>query len=286
MVRELVTRNSIGKGREEGGHVGHCKNAWWSELKGRVSSTVVGRSGASGYMLQPWAFIRKGVQDAGVAGEGGRGKEIVMYVLWGGMLAESKDGKVTYEGGSRKCMVVKEGMGVEELMKMVREMTGTDMSEKKLWYSLKCDKEMFVAVEGDSDVNVIFEGNNKHDYLYVAGNGSPVRQAQESATQLARTGRKCNYGVEVGEEGGNEETTKEDDAGDEQAAEKRCDDVSKRKGSVDGNYNGVGERIEQKLADTYKKMGYIAAVEYYSFMLYEYSVELTNNCKLVVKLGQ
>ena len=50
--------------------------------------------------------------------------------------------------------------------------------------------------------------------------------------------------------------------------------------------NGVGERIEQKLADACKKMGYVAAIDCYSLMLCEYSVELTNNRKLVVKLGQ
>ncbi|KAJ8450566.1 hypothetical protein Cgig2_020203 [Carnegiea gigantea] len=255
------------------------------------------------------------------------GREIVMYVLWGEMLVENGDEKVTYEGGSRKCMMVKEGMGVEELMKMVREMTGSDMSDEKLWYSLKYDRKMLVAVEGDSDVKVIFKGNNEHRYMYVAGNSGPVKRAQDRAAQLVRSGRKCDDGVEVGEEGGNnqvglkrncrslgsegaelpasrlrlggdtiemldddeisvasedagdEETTKEDDAGDEQAAEKRCDDGNKRKGFADGNdvndnvghleklgkkmdkyktdilkwKNEVGERTEQKLADTYKK---------------------------------
>jgi len=33
--------------------------------------------------------------------------------------------------------------------------------------------------------------------------------------------------------------------------------------------NGVGERIEQKLADTYQKEGCIAVVECYSLMLRE-----------------
>jgi len=93
------------------------------------------------------------------------------------MLAESEDGKVTYEGASGKCMMVKEGMGVEEFMRMVREMTGSDMSEEKLWYSLKYDREMLVAVEGDSDVKVIFKGNDENGYMYVAGNGVPVRRA-------------------------------------------------------------------------------------------------------------
>jgi len=72
-------------------------------------------------------------------------------------------------------------MGVEELMKMVRDMTETNMSEKKLWYSLKYEREMLVVVEGDSDVRVIFKGNGEHVHLYVAANGSSMRQAQESA---------------------------------------------------------------------------------------------------------
>lgn len=50
--------------------------------------------------------------------------------------------------------------------------------------------------------------------------------------------------------------------------------------------NVEGERIEQKLADSYQKMGCIVAVDCYSFMLGEYSVELTNDRKLMVKLGQ
>lgn len=49
--------------------------------------------------------------------------------------------------------------------------------------------------------------------------------------------------------------------------------------------NGVGGRIEQKLADTYRQLGCVAAVECYSFTLGEYSVELSNSRKLVVKLG-
>ncbi|KAJ8431304.1 hypothetical protein Cgig2_018376 [Carnegiea gigantea] len=261
----------------------------------------------------------------------------------GGDVVESRDGKVTYEGGSRKCMVVREGLGAEELLKMVRKMTGSDMSEEKLWYSLKYDREILVAIEVDSDLEVIFKGNDEHGYIYIAGNAGLVRAAVCEARvrdtgegkQIARSGRKCNDGEEVGEEHGNNETgvkrslgveggeqpasrlrlggdtiemsnddeisvasedagdeevTEEDDAGDKGVAAEQCGDGNKRKGCADGNdvndNNGVGERIEQKLADTYKKMGCIAAVECYSLMLGECNVELTNSCRLVVKLGQ
>jgi len=47
----------------------------------------------------------------------------------------------------------------------------------------------------------------------------------------------------------------------------------------------MGERIEQKIADKYKKMGCVAVVECYSMLLGEYSVVLANSQKLVVKLG-
>ncbi|KAJ8433491.1 hypothetical protein Cgig2_018025 [Carnegiea gigantea] len=201
-----------------------------------------------------------------VAREGGRGREIVMYVLCG-VLVESGDGKVTYEGGSRKCMVIREGIGVKELLKMV-----------------------------------IFKGNDEHGYMYVAGNAGPVRQPHARVVvcesrvqdigegkQIARSGGKCNDDEEVGEESdnnearvkrnsrslgveggelrgsrlrlrgdtiemsdddeisiatedaGDEEATKEDNAGDERAAEKQCSDRNKRKGCTDGN--GVNDNV-------------------------------------------
>ncbi|KAJ8429908.1 hypothetical protein Cgig2_025338 [Carnegiea gigantea] len=193
---------------------------------------------------------------------------------------------------------------------MVREMTGSDMVEEKLWYTLKYDGEMLVVVEGDSDMKVIFKGNDEHGYMYVAGNSDLV--AKRMGILLV-----CNNYRSLGsarEDAGDEETTKEDETGDKQAAEKRYVDGNKRKGCAVGNdvndilvsghleklgkkmdkhktetlkwKNGMGERIEQKLADAYKKMGRITAVECYSLMLGEYSVELTNSRQLVIKLGQ
>ncbi|KAJ8437691.1 hypothetical protein Cgig2_030713 [Carnegiea gigantea] len=59
------------------------------------------------------------------------------------------------------------------------------------------------------------------------------------------------------------------------------DDMDKHKQGIQKWENGVGERIEQKLSDTYKKMDCVAAMESYNLALGEYSVELTNNRKLV-----
>ncbi|KAJ8436383.1 hypothetical protein Cgig2_032204 [Carnegiea gigantea] len=151
-----------------------------------------------------------------VIGDGGGGREIVICVLLeGGVLAQNGKGKVTYEGGSKRCMVVKEGMGVEEVIRIVKEVTGIDMSEKKLWYVLKYDREMLLAVEGDTDMKMIFKGNDEHDYLYVSRNKGPLRQGEESVAvcegrvrachdgqACSRSGRNGHDGVEVGQEGG------------------------------------------------------------------------------------
>ncbi|KAJ8427958.1 hypothetical protein Cgig2_023253 [Carnegiea gigantea] len=140
----------------------------------------------------------------------GEGDSYVCFVR--GMLVESGDGKVTYEGGSRKCMVMREGMGAEELLKMMRKMTGSNISEEKLWYNLKYDREMLVVVEVDSDAGVIFKGNDKHGYIYLARNAGPVRReharaavckARERDTEV---GAHCNDVQEVGEQRGNNET--------------------------------------------------------------------------------
>ena len=43
----------------------------------------------------------------------------------------------------------------------------------------------------------------------------------------------------------------------------------KHKEDINKWVNGVGERIEQKIADMYKKMGCVVAVECYSMLLGE-----------------
>ncbi|KAJ8430933.1 LOW QUALITY PROTEIN: hypothetical protein Cgig2_002721 [Carnegiea gigantea] len=253
-----------------------------------------------------------------------------------GVLAQSGEGKVTYKGGLRKYTMVKEGMGVEKLIGMVKEITRTDMSEKRLCYSLK---KMLLAVEGDTNVKMMFKGNDEHGYLYVGGNKGPLRRAQEGFAVCegrvrgcpdrkvcSRSGRNGHDGVTVGREGdhkqaggkrqggkndlcheqwllggegdddeisvasddaGDKDTIEQDNAGDKQSPQTSCDQGTKSKGCGDGEddivkrKNGVADRIEQKLAGTYQKMGCIVTVECYSMMLGEYSVELTNSCKLV-----
>ncbi|KAJ8444421.1 hypothetical protein Cgig2_005943 [Carnegiea gigantea] len=103
----------------------------------------------------------------------------------GGELDDGGAGKVTYVGGWTKYIVLKEGVGMEEVQRMVSEITGNDLIVQKLWHSLKYDRRMVMKLE---------DGNNKHGYLYVGDSDGPKRRAQKAT-------RSCNHGVVCGRSG-------------------------------------------------------------------------------------
>ena len=125
--------------------------------------------------------------DGTVVADSGRGRELVVYVLWG-ELEEGQDEKVTYMGGLRKCFVVKEAMGVEKVQRMATEIIGSNLSEQKIWYNLKYDSQMLVTVEGDMDVRIVFKVNYEHVYWYAVYNNGPRKRAQ-------KTGAACERGT-------------------------------------------------------------------------------------------
>ena len=70
----------------------------------------------------------------------------------GGELDDGGGGKVTYVGGWTKCMVLKKDMELEEVLRKVSEITSSELTVQKLWYSLKCDGGMVMAIEWDAEV--------------------------------------------------------------------------------------------------------------------------------------
>ena len=117
--------------------------------------------------------------DGGGVGGSGGGREVVVYVLWGGQMEEGGDGKVTYMGGSKKCVVLKEGARIEEVRRVVTELSGIELSERKVWYSLKYDRGLAMALEGEADVRMFFKGNEEHGYLFVGDSHGPRRRQEQ-----------------------------------------------------------------------------------------------------------
>ena len=73
---------------------------------------------------------------------------------------------------------------------MATEIIGSDLSEQKIWYSLKYNSQMLVAVEGDMDVRIVFKVNYEHMYWYAGCNNGPRKRAQ-------KTGAECEGGTQT-----------------------------------------------------------------------------------------
>ncbi|KAJ8423382.1 hypothetical protein Cgig2_033191 [Carnegiea gigantea] len=98
-----------------------------------------------------------------------------------GKLEECGDGKVTYVGGLRKCIVVNEGMEAEEVRRMVIKIT----------------------FKGDADMRMFFNGNEEHGYLYVSGNDGPTRRGYKAGVENEGRTLSCDHSVVGVASGGN-----------------------------------------------------------------------------------
>jgi len=75
--------------------------------------------------------------------------------------------------------MLKEGVGLEEVRRMVSEITNDVLTVHKLWYNLKYDRGMVMELERDGDLRMFLKGNDERWYLYVGDNNGPKRRAQK-----------------------------------------------------------------------------------------------------------
>jgi len=116
-------------------------------------------------------------------------------MCYGGELEDGGDEKLTYLWGSRKCIVLKKGAGIDEVRRMVTEISGKELSKQKVWFSLKYDQGLVMALEGDANVRMFFKGNEEHEYFYVGESDGPKRRAEKvGASHEGRT-QSCDHGV-------------------------------------------------------------------------------------------
>ncbi|KAJ8444413.1 hypothetical protein Cgig2_005935 [Carnegiea gigantea] len=79
-----------------------------------------------------------------------------------------------------KCIVLKEGVGLKEVRRMVSEITSDVLIIHKLWYSLKYEQGMVMELEGDGDLRMFLKGNAERGYLHVGDSDRPKRRAQKA----------------------------------------------------------------------------------------------------------
>ncbi|KAJ8429409.1 hypothetical protein Cgig2_025596 [Carnegiea gigantea] len=78
----------------------------------------------------------------------------------GGELDNGGPGKITYAGGSMKCIMLKEGLEIEEVRRVVTEITGNNLTVQKF------TTRVVMEGERDADVRMFLKENDEHGYLY------------------------------------------------------------------------------------------------------------------------
>jgi len=98
----------------------------------------------------------------------------------GGQVGRSWSWKSNTCGGWTKYIMLKEGVGFEEVRRMVSEITSDVFTVHKLWCSLKYNLGMVMELQGDDDLKMFLKGNDEHGYLYVGDNDGPNKRVQKA----------------------------------------------------------------------------------------------------------
>ncbi|KAJ8423409.1 hypothetical protein Cgig2_020946 [Carnegiea gigantea] len=73
---------------------------------------------------------------------------------------------------------------------MVTEITGNDLTEHKLWYNLKYDRGMVMAVKGEADMRMFLKENDEHGYFCIGENDRLKRCTQKRMWVMRRQCQK------------------------------------------------------------------------------------------------
>jgi len=91
--------------------------------------------------------------------------------------------------------MLKEGMGIEEVRRMMTKITRNDLSKYKLWHSLKNDRGMIMPVQGDVDIRLFSKRNEEHMYFYMGESDGPKKRTQKAGASCAGRMQSCNHSV-------------------------------------------------------------------------------------------
>ncbi|KAJ8421255.1 hypothetical protein Cgig2_027766 [Carnegiea gigantea] len=113
----------------------------------------------------------------------------------GGELDNGGPGKITYAGGSMKCIMLKEGLEIEEVRRVVTEITGNNLTVQKF------TTRVVMEGERDADVRMFLKENDEHGYLYEGDSDRSKRCAQRASASHEGRMRSCDHGIGCGRSG-------------------------------------------------------------------------------------
>jgi len=147
------------------------------------------------------------------AGEENHVGEVLVYICWGGYVEVRSNGGLTYHGGRRDDIWLRGGMGIGNVMKVVEEVMGECLGERRLCFNTKYNRSMILLLQRDVDVWKLTKGNDEFAYMHVVGADRPIRKKVEDSELVrgmnleggssgVRKGCCVDVGIDGGDNGG------------------------------------------------------------------------------------
>jgi len=106
--------------------------------------------------------------------EGMSGREVFLYLCWGGQLECGGNGLLSYVGGRTDCVWLRHDMRLEDVIKAVEGTIEEGLRGRTLWYSTKYDRKMLMQLQRDGDVGKLVKGNEEYGYMYIVERDVPM----------------------------------------------------------------------------------------------------------------
>ncbi|KAJ8436061.1 hypothetical protein Cgig2_000357 [Carnegiea gigantea] len=161
-----------------------------------------------------------------------------------------RNGVLTYQGGSRDCVWVRQNIRVDEV-KLAEEIVGEGLKGRKLWYNTKYDRSMWMLLHRDVDVCKLIKSNDEFACMYIANKDRPMMQPMHVTKATDMGSAKRTY-----------------------CLDKKSD---KRKTEMQKWGNGVAIRIENNLRKELEAAKSVIHIETYNRVRGEYNVQLSNS---------
>ncbi|KAJ8420221.1 hypothetical protein Cgig2_030903 [Carnegiea gigantea] len=94
-------------------------------------------------------------------------REVFGYICLGVYLKRGGNGVLTYHGGSSDCILMRQNMGIADVVKVAEEIMGKGFRECRLWYNTKFNQNIIMPLQGDVDVVKLVKGNDEFSCMYV-----------------------------------------------------------------------------------------------------------------------
>ena len=76
---------------------------------------------------------------------------------------------LSYHGGRKDCLWLKENMSVVHVQRLVKEVLGEGLKGRQMWYNMKYDRREVLLLGKDVDVTKLINRNEEYAYIYVGG---------------------------------------------------------------------------------------------------------------------